>query len=86
MIRDLSAVLRWFGDAGTTFLHASVSFSSLRKPGVLCELLDIRQISCSGTLSGQARPPRPLLWLDLAEGRLRLDRLGRNGCASTFFP
>ena len=30
-------------------------------------------------LSGQARPPWPLLWRDLAEGQLRLDRLGRNG-------
>lgn len=26
------------------------------------------------------------LWLDLAEGRLRLDRLDRNGCGDTFFP
>jgi uncharacterized protein (DUF736 family) len=26
------------------------------------------------------------LWLDLAGGRLRLDRLGRNGGGSTFFP
>ena len=25
-------------------------------------------------------------WLDLAEGRLRLDRLNRNGGAETFFP
>jgi hypothetical protein len=25
-------------------------------------------------------------WLDLAEGRLRLDRLNRNGCGVTFFP
>ena len=25
-------------------------------------------------------------WLDLAEGRLRLDRLSRNGAGSTFFP
>ena len=25
-------------------------------------------------------------WLDLAEGRLRLDRLSRNGVGSTFFP
>jgi hypothetical protein len=25
-------------------------------------------------------------WLDLAEGRLRLDRLSRNGFGSTFFP
>jgi len=26
------------------------------------------------------------LWLDLAKGRLRLDRLSRNGAGSTFFP
>src|SRR5216684_4470227 len=25
-------------------------------------------------------------WPDLAEGRLRLDRLNRNGCGETFFP
>jgi hypothetical protein len=25
-------------------------------------------------------------WLDLAEGRLRLDRLNRNGGGETFFP
>ena len=25
-------------------------------------------------------------WLDLAEGRLRLDRLNRNGCGETFLP
>ena len=25
-------------------------------------------------------------WLDLAEGRLRLDRLNRNGVGDTFFP
>jgi len=25
-------------------------------------------------------------WLDLAEGRLRLDRLNRNGSGETFFP
>jgi hypothetical protein len=55
-------------------------------PVVLCEQSDIRHISRSRMLSGQARPPRPLLWLDLAEGRLCLDRLGRNGCASTSFP
>jgi hypothetical protein len=27
-----------------------------------------------------------LSWLDLARGRLRLDRLSRNGAGSTFFP
>jgi hypothetical protein len=34
----------------------------------------------------RAREPRGLSWLDLAKGRLRLDRLCRNGCGSTFFP
>jgi len=33
-----------------------------------------------------AREPRGLSWLDLAEGRRRLDRLSRNGVGSTFFP
>ncbi len=32
------------------------------------------------------RDPRDLSWLDLAAGRLRLERLGRNGSQSTFFP
>jgi len=86
MIRKVSAVVLEFGDAKATFLHASVSFPSHGMLSVLCELFDIRQISCSGMLSGIARPPRTLLRLDLPEGRLRLDRLGRNGCASTFFP
>ena len=31
-------------------------------------------------------PKRPLQWLDLAEGRLRLDRLWRNSGVTTFFP
>jgi hypothetical protein len=33
-----------------------------------------------------AREHLASLWLDLAEGRLRLDRLNRNGCGETFFP
>src|SRR6202790_387000 len=34
----------------------------------------------------RAREPRGLSWLDLAKGRLPLDRLFRHGCGSTFFP
>jgi uncharacterized protein (DUF736 family) len=34
----------------------------------------------------RAREHLASLWLDLAEGRLRLDRLDRNGCGETFFP
>ena len=33
-----------------------------------------------------AREHRASHWLDLAEGRLRLDRLNRNGGGETFFP
>jgi uncharacterized protein (DUF736 family) len=33
-----------------------------------------------------AREPLASHWLDLAEGRLRLDRLNRNGGGETFFP
>src|ERR1700682_5704790 len=33
-----------------------------------------------------AREHRASHWLDLAEGRLRLDRLNRNGGGATFFP
>lgn len=32
------------------------------------------------------RSRRPLQWADLAEDRLRLDRLTRNGAIATFFP
>ncbi len=54
------------------------------KPGLLCEPIDVRQSSpedavrCADHTASQ--------WLDLAEGRLRLDRLCRNGGRSDFLP
>jgi hypothetical protein len=41
--------------------------------------------SLSGMLF-RGRDHRGPSWRDLAEGRLRLDRLSRNGVGSTFFP
>jgi len=38
------------------------------------------------SLSGGAAPTRPLQWLDLAEGRLRLDRLCRNAAGRVSSP
>jgi hypothetical protein len=50
----------------------------------LCGLLDFRHVF-SSVLSDRREPPG-LCWLDLAKGRLRLDRLCRNGGGETFFP
>jgi len=36
-----------------------------------------------GAVGPATKPPR---WLDLAKGRLHLDRLSRNGTGATFFP
>src|SRR5258708_4544010 len=69
----------------------------LQPPFRTPELLSLRPqspASCVGhdirhpspQLLPDARDPRGLSWLDLAKGRLRLDRLCRNGCGSTFFP
>ena len=67
------------------FSYARVSFSSPGMPDLLCRPCDVRHVfsqrGCSGRASHAAS-----LWLDLAEGRLRLDRLSRNGAGSTFFP
>ena len=63
--------------------YARLSFASPDQAGVLCGSLDIRHVF-SPVLS-DVRTTRPL-WLDLAKGRLRLDRLGRNGGGETFFP
>src|SRR5438876_5580029 len=67
------------------FSCARVSFSSLGMPDLLCRPCEVRHVfsqrRCSGRASHTASP-----WLDLAEGRLCLDRLSRNGVGSTFFP
>ena len=50
----------------------------------MCGLLDFRHVF-SSVLSDQ-REPSGLSWLDLAKGRLRLDRLCRNGARIDFLP
>ncbi len=67
------------------FSYASVSFSSPGMPGLLCRPCDVRHVFSQQRCSGCAAHAASL-WLDLAEGRLRLDRLSRNGAGSTFFP
>jgi hypothetical protein len=65
------------------FLHAGFSFPSPGARGFLCKP------SASWHVSKMLFSTREHLashWLDLAEGRLRLDRLNRNGVGETFFP
>jgi hypothetical protein len=61
-------------------------FPSLRprRPGHLCRAFDVRHVFSRGCCSARDHTASP--WLDLSEGRLRLDRLSRNGGGSTFFP
>jgi len=50
----------------------------------LCAATKAGQVfSCAGC---SARGHTASQWLDLADGRLRLDRLSRNGGGTTFFP
>jgi len=67
------------------FSCARVSFSSPGMPGLLCRPGNVRHVCSQRRCSGRASHAASL-WLDLAEGRLRLDRLSRNGAGSTFFP
>src|ERR1700730_5427813 len=67
------------------FSYARVSFSSPGMPGILCRQCDVRHVFAQRRFSGRVSHAASL-WLDLAEGRLRLDRLSRNGAGSTFFP
>jgi hypothetical protein len=67
------------------FSCARVSFSSPGMLGLLCSTCHVHHVFSRGRCSGRASHAASL-WLDLAEGRLRLDRLGRNGAGSTFFP
>ena len=60
------------------FSCARASFSSPGMLGLLCRTCHVRHVFSRGRCSGRASHTASL-WLDLAEGRLRLDRLGRNG-------
>ncbi len=68
-----------------SFLCARVSFPSPGRPDHLCAALDVGHVT---SLEDAVRHPDHTAsqWLDLAEGRLRLDRLRRNGVGETFFP
>src|SRR5437588_305661 len=60
------------------FSCARVSFSSPAMPGLLCRPGNVRHVCSQRRCSGRASHAASL-WLDLAEGRLRLDRLSRKG-------
>jgi hypothetical protein len=66
-----------------TFLHARLSFPSPGRRGILCGPIASWHVS---KMLFSAREHLASHWLDLAEGRLRLDRLNRNGGGETFFP
>src|ERR1700694_2046643 len=53
-------------------------------PDLLCRPCEVRHVFSQRRCSGRASHATSL-WLDLAEGRLRLDRLSRNGAGSTLF-
>ena len=65
-------------------LHARISDLPLIGRGLLSGLIDRWHVFLPNAV--RAREHLASLWLDLAEGRLRLDRLDRNGCGKTFFP
>jgi hypothetical protein len=65
------------------FLHARFSFPSPGMRGFLCGPIASWHVS---KMLFSAREHLASHWLDLAEGRLRLDRLNRNGGGDTFFP
>src|SRR5260370_17208697 len=73
------------GEDYNAFSYARVSFSSLGMPDLLWSPCEVRHVFSQRRCSGRASHAASL-WLDLAEGRLRLDRLSRNGAGSTFFP
>ena len=71
------------GNNETAFLHARFPFPSPGTRGFLCEPIARWHVS---KMLFSAREHLASHWLDLAEGRLRLDRLNRNGGGETFFP
>ena len=81
--RCVCVVFRLFGDNGGAPLHARFSFLSPGMLGFLSEPIDSWHVS---KMLFSAREHLASHWLDLAEGRLRLDRLNRNGGGETFFP
>src|ERR1700709_2030436 len=85
-------MIRWLGAFSmvrsarrhmATFLHARLSFPSSGMYGLLCGPIASWHVS---KMLFSAREHLAPHWLDLAEGRLRLDRLTRNGGGEPFFP
>ena len=69
---------------GPSDLRATASSFLPGKPGLLCGATNAGHVFSRACCS--ARGHTASQWLDLAEGRLRLDRLSRNGSGATFFP
>ena len=72
-----------FRGQGGAFLRAMFSFPSPGMRDLLRGPIASWHVS---QMLFSAREHRASHWLDLAEGRLRLDRLNRNGGSETFFP
>ena len=81
--RCVGVVFCLLGDNGVALLYARFSFPSPGIRGFLCGPIDSWHLS---KMLFSAREHLASHWLDLAEGRLRLDRLNRNGGGETFFP
>ncbi len=85
MVYGVRIVLCRSGEGMATVLFASASFFlSPEKSGLSRGPFDVRHVSPEDAV--ERTQPRGLSWLDLAEGRQRLDRLRRNGGGETFFP
>ena len=72
-----------FRRRGAAFLRARLSLPSPGTQALLCGPIASWHVS---KMLFSAREHLASHWLDLAEGRLRLDRLNRNGVGETFFP
>ena len=83
MVTGICAGFRLLDNNGDAFLHDRVSFPSPGILGLLCGSIASWHVS---KMLFSAHEHLTSHWLDLAEGRLRLDRLNRNGGGETFFP
>jgi hypothetical protein len=72
-----------FRPRGADFLSARLSLPSSGTQDLSCGPIASWHVS---KIPFSAREHLASHWLDLAEGRLRLDRPNRNGCGETFFP
>src|SRR6266700_874870 len=70
-------------DRTLSFFYATASFSSPELSDILCRTTVVSHVSSEDAVQRFDHTASP--WLDLAGGRLRLDRLSRNGGGETFF-